>query len=168
MKRSILSVSLLAVALLGGGCSAFTPATTAQVKAALLDPNNDAKAAKTLIAATANRILAKNPTYSDDVLALANALTAAAQSNGSLLTAGDVTKALANPKTKIDAATQAEIVADFTLAQGLFLDDFPVTLPTFKPIYQLWLQSVANGLYIATGNPTVAVPVIPPATAPGS
>lgn len=165
MKKP-LTILILAGSLALSGCQNLTTAgSTASIKAALADPNVDAKAAQAVTAAVANRILAKNPSYQGDVIALADSFTALAQSNPNVLTGTDVQSLLS--KTKIDPAMQGEFVSDFNTVQGLLLTDFNVSLPTLKPIYGLFLQAVANGLYIACGKPGLKLPVvaIPDATA---
>lgn len=157
--RSSLCVLSLAVAAIGlSGCQS---ASVASLKAVVLDPNNDAKAVQVVATAGANRFLANNPSYSGDVLSLADAFTALATANTALLSVADVQATL--DKTSLTTAQKAEFTSDFATAQGILLNDFNVTLPALKPIYGLWLQALANGLYIAIGHVTVPLPVIPPA-----
>ena len=111
------------------------------------------------IAATA--FLAKNPSYNAEVVAVADALIVASTSNPAGLTSADVSAILA--KTKISAATQAEISSYTTSALGLFEANFTLKFPTLKPNYSIYLIAAADGLYAASGNGTKVqpLPVIP-------
>lgn len=165
MKNKILSLlSLLCLPALLSLTGCATTGSNSAFVAAVKDPNNEAKAAKLLVGGVANRVLAKNPSYAADFSAVADALVAVAQSSTTTLTSADVQTITA--KTSLDASTQGEIVADFSFLQGELLSAFPVTLPTFKPIYQLWLLSIANGLYLATGHAQVPVPTVAPVSTP--
>lgn len=161
MKSKITSL-LVALAAIGlGGCT--TPGSSSAFVTALKDPNNQASAAKILVGGVANRVLAKNPSFAADFTAIGNALAAVGTSS-TTLTSGDIQAIVG--KTGLDAATQGEIVSDFGFLQGELMSAFPVSLPTFKPIYQLWILSIANGLYLATGHPPVPVPTIAPVAVP--
>ena len=157
MKKT-LSVLISAAMLAFSGCNA--PTSTSATAVALENPNNVAKAVEGGVQIAATAFLAKNPTYSTEVLAAADALIAASASNPATLTATDI--AAIFTKSTISASTQAEIVSYATSALGLFESNFTLNFPTLKPDYSIYLIAVADGLYSATGNGTkvVALPVI--------
>jgi hypothetical protein len=155
-------IALCAVVLLA--TSACTTSTTTAVKAALENPNNEAKAVQDSVAGAASLVLANNPTYANEFSSVANILVATAASNPSTLTAADLTGAVS--KVKIDGkaipANRAQQYSQLLItALGAFKNDFQVSFPTIDPPYVLFLDAAANGLLIATGGQTVTLPVIP-------
>ena len=146
------------------GCA--TTSTTPTVQA-LLNPNNLAVAAQDTVSAGVALVLARNPSYQGAISAVADALVATAASNPGQLSSADIVALLA--KTGLNSTDQAEITAGVIAAQGVYLSAFKgVSLPTLKPVYQLFLDAVANGIYLATGHATVTLPVIPIPAAPAA
>ena len=162
---ALVFAALCAFALLFAGCQTST-STASPVVQAIQNPNNIAKGIEGLVTVTANRVLAKNPSYTSEVVAAADALVAIANSNPNGFSSDDLTAILS--KTKLPATDQAEIVSDFATALGMFQSSFQVSFPTLKPSIAIYLFAVADGIYTATGKTTVPIPTIPwpPVTAP--
>ncbi len=92
-------------------------------------------------------------------------MSATASSNPAQLSTADVIQLLA--VSGLSANDQEEVAVGVIAAQGVFLSAFKdVELPTLKPIYQLFLYAAANGIYLATGHPSIPLPVIPAASSP--
>ena len=164
--QKILGISLIGAFILTAfsACSAFNTTQTSAAVQAIENPNNIAKAAQDVVQASATAFLAKNPSYAGDVTAAADAFTALASSNPSLITSADIAAVLS--KTSIKASTQAQIVSYASSALGVFLSDFEANFPTLKPNYSIYLIAVANGLNVAQGRAAVPLPVIPWPPAP--
>ena len=164
MKKALVS---LACASLLAFTACQAPTSTNATVVQLESPNNIAKAVQGGIQIGATAFLSKNPSYNAEVLAVADALVAAAASNPAGLSASDITAILA--KTSASTTVQSEIASYATSALGLFESSFTINFPTLKPNYQIYLLATANGLFAATGNGTkvVPLPVIPwPPVAP--
>lgn len=165
MKHSFAALILAAVLPLCG-CQLFTPAEKTSALQAVENPNNIGKVVQGGVQIASTAILAKNPTYSADFVAAADALVALANSNPATVTQADIQASLA--KSGIASATQTEIASYATTALSLFESSFNVTFPALKPNYAIYLDAVANGLYGGAGKTAsqVVLPVIPwpPAT----
>lgn len=148
------------------GCNLFSTGGSSTTTQALTNPNNIARAVQDASAAGGALFLNRNPGYSAELVAAADALVAFSSGNPSTLTGQDLAAILA--KTGIRSATQAEISAGLTTALSIFQADFQTQFPSLKPNYAIYLDAVANGLYIAAGkaNQAITLPVIawPPGT----
>lgn len=164
--KKLLAIVSIAAALPFCGCQLFTPAEKTSALQAVENPNNIGKVVQGGVQLASTAIIAKNPTYSADFVAAADALIALANSNPATVTQGDIQASLA--KSGIAGATQTEIASYATTALSLFESSFNVTFPTLKPNYAIYLDAVANGLYGGAGKTAsqVVLPVIPwpPAT----
>jgi hypothetical protein len=156
----------LALALSAASCNA--PTSTNPTVVSIENPNNQAKIVTGAVKIAGQRFLLKNPTYSSQVAAIADALVVVANGNPATLTAQDVQTTVADPKFSLSSSQQLEIAGDITTALDLFETTFSIQFPGLKPNYAIFLDAVANGLYGATGSTaTVTLPVIvwPPVTA---
>ena len=152
------SLALLALA----GLSLFAGCKTASTNptiSAIENPNNEAKVVTGAVSLATARFVAVNPSYQSEAIAVADALVVAASGNPATLSAPDITAILA--KTPLSSATQKELGTDLPLALDLFNSAFAINFPGVPVNYGIFLDAVANGIYSATGKPTVAVPVIP-------
>jgi hypothetical protein len=155
--KKLLVLASLAVALTA--CN--QPTSTAPAVVAIENPNAIAKTTQAVVQAGVTAILAKNPTYSAEIVAVGDVLQTVAQSNPGVVNQATIAGALS--KSNISAATQSEITAYLTSALTLFESNFQVQFPTLKVDYAIYLDAVSNGIYLATGNAgkVVALPVIP-------
>ncbi len=138
-------------------CSLFAPATATTAAgplAGLVTPANLAAATTDTNSAVGATVLAKNPSYTAEVQAAADAFAALAASNLTILTGADVTATLA--KTGISATTQQALASGITIALGIYERDFSAKLPTLKPDYSLFVKAIANGLLGALGKPPIS------------
>lgn len=157
--KIIAHVIALAAALALCGCQT-TGSSSSSVSAVLTNPNNLAIAAQDSINAGVALILARNPSYQASLVGVADALAAVASSNPAQLSSSDVAGILA--KTSLSSTDAEEVQVAVVTAQGVFLSAFKgVALPQLKPVYALFLDAIANGIYLATGHPTITLPTVP-------
>lgn len=158
MKNTIL-VLVSAVALFAG-CAA--PSSTNKTVTALENPNNIAQVVTGGVKIAGQRFLLKNPSYTNQVAAVADALAVIANGNPSSLTAQDIQSTVSDPKFALSSSQQLEFAGDLTTALDLFETTFNIQFPGLKPNYAIYLDAVANGLYGAAGKATqIPLPVIP-------
>lgn len=156
---------LLAAVLVDAGCATlgkiFSPSQTSSVVQAVENPNNEASAVQAGVTAGATAFLARNPSYSNELVAVADSLVGLASGNPTTFTAADIEATLA--KTSLSTSQQNEISSIVVAALGTFQAAFKVNFPNLNPGYAIFVDAVANGLYQATGNGTkvVPLPVIP-------
>ena len=157
----ILALIPIAAALALCGCQTTgTNSTSSAALQAITNPNNLAIAAQDSVNAGVALILARNPSYQPALVGLADSLAAIASSNPAQLSSSDVAAILG--KSGISGSDAEEIQVAIVTAQGVFLSAFKGTsLPQLKPIYTLFLDAIANGIYLATGKPTITLPVVP-------
>lgn len=170
MKSKLLCILTLAVGALGlTGCQATGTGTSTAIQT-ITNPNNLATAAQESVTVIATAVLARNPKLTATFVAAADALVAAASSNPGAISTSDVTSLLAT--AGLSTTDQEEIAMGVMAAQNVFLTAFKgANLPSLAPIYQLFMDAVANGIYGATGHAAVALPTVtipPPAAAPAS
>lgn len=116
-----------------------------------ITPAQLASATQQGITVAGQLFLARNPSYTAEVQAAADAFTALAASNPAAITPADINAALA--KTSISAKTQADISAGAILALSLFETNFKINLPSLPTNYALFANAVAAGLNAAIPHP---------------
>ena len=116
-----------------------------------ITPAQLASATQQGITVAGQLFLARNPSYTAEVQAAADAFMALAASNPAAITPADINAALA--KTSISAKTQADISAGAILALSLFETNFKINLPSLPTNYALFANAVAAGLNAAIPHP---------------
>lgn len=137
---------LLPIAIISLVAGLFSGCQSIQITPAQL-----ASATQQGITVAGQLFLARNPSYTAEVQAAADAFTALAASNPAAITPADINAALA--KTSISAKTQADISAGAILALSLFETNFKINLPSLPTNYALFANAVAAGLNAAIPHP---------------
>lgn len=161
MKNTKLTLIAIIAAVAGlAGCNA--PTSTNKTVTALENPNNIAQVVTGGVKIAGQRFLLKNPSYTNQVAAVADALALVANGNPASLTSQDIQSTVSDPKFGLNTSQQLEVAGDLSTALDLFETTFQIQFPGLKPNYAIYLDAVANGLYGAAGKSTqIPLPVIP-------
>lgn len=167
----VLALILCAGLLALGTTGCTTTSSSSPVVQTLENPNNQAKAVQTGLGFTLSLVLAHNPSYASELDSVADSLVAAAAANPAALTNTDILGFLS--KTHLASADQDLIVAGVLEGQETYETSFQgLQLPSLGPVYQLFMDAVANAIYTATGKPPVTLPTVqftvPTAAAPAA